>query len=958
MTIRHPHASPCLPDGTSWKILPLVSALTAVAALLHDLGKLSARFQDKLRGKGDIADPVRHEYISCMLLRLFVNQTGARTDKEWIDKLPSIDAAQLFSQMAGSMPLWGNKAEPENPFLDMEQFPVFLSICWLIVSHHRLPYAKGEVRAALDLDDGISWKNLAYFIYGEAGYVNATESSAAVAECQKPATDFDAPAWRKSLAGYSSELAAQIELFPKAFEKPDFLILGYSRMGLVFGDHVFSAADRQAKKGPFANTVMKNGKTYMNQSLEEHLTGVCAEAVSFINKIPKLKDLEKAYDTEWLDRRSTGRFEWQEKAADTIRAVVEKKPGGGIFVVNIAGTGTGKTLGNAKMLHAFCEEGLRGTVALGLRTLTMQTGKEYRERMGLHADDLCVAMGSSEAVELKDRLETADEDSEPEPLVDYDILDGKGTEVFSGPEEKLVSRFLGSPVLVCTIDQIIKASEPAYGGGGIIPQARIISSDLVIDEIDDYTDGSLVSVGRLVYLAAASGRNVIISSATIPPEISLNLKHYYDLGWSEHAKIHGRPDATIGLAVDEFSSSVFDSKEEYVAFCRRHAKKITEAPSSRKGEIVDIGTEGGKRGIWEFNEAIYREILVMHGRHCSRAAGKNVSFGLVRFANIRQLAGFALFLEKRNDVRIKPVVYHSRFPLADRNNIEMYLDRVLCRKNPDEAYTDPVVAAHIARAESDVIFTVLASPIEEIGRDHDFDWCVIEPSSYRSLIQTLGRIQRHRLGVPELPNVGILRYNARFLRSGRGPCFVRPGFESEKLMLGSYDMRDICDEEKLRGGMTAAQRILPLEDVEEPLARLEHEATQAWLDPDNRNPGGVAGYIDGFFLTALPKRKTPLRKNEEETRVVYKRINREMGFVSADDLKNRKEVKSALRIEMCEDLRAGWWLETDHDDVVEKAAEKMGMQKEQFENRYCTMNVPADRKFKFSEKLGLYETED
>ena len=61
---------------------------------------------------------------------------------------------------------------------------------------------------------------------------------------------------------------------------------------------------------------------------------------------------------------------------------------------------------------------------------------------------------------------------------------------------------------------------------------------------------------------------------------------------------------------------------------------------------------------------------------------------------------------------------------------------------------------------------------------------------------------------------------------------------------------------------------------------------------------------------------------------------------------------------MCEDLRAGWWLETDHDDVVEKAAEKMGMQKEQFENRYCTMNVPADRKFKFSEKLGLYETED
>ncbi|MEX6067036.1 hypothetical protein [Providencia hangzhouensis] len=49
--------------------------------------------------------------------------------------------------------------------------------------------------------------------------------------------------------------------------------------------------------------------------------------------------------------------------------------------------------------------------------------------------------------------------------------------------------------------------------------------------------------------------------------------------------------------------------------------------------------------------------------------------------------------------------------------------------------------------------------MEEVGRDHDFDWAVIEPSSYRSIVQMAGRVRRHRAGEVASPNIALLQYN-------------------------------------------------------------------------------------------------------------------------------------------------------------------------------------------------------
>ena len=64
------------------------------------------------------------------------------------------------------------------------------------------------------------------------------------------------------------------------------------------------------------------------------------------------------------------------------------------------------------------------------------------------------------------------------------------------------------------------ATETTRGGRYILPSLRLMSSDLVIDEVDDFTGADSIAIGRLIHLAGMLGRKVMISSATIPPSLA------------------------------------------------------------------------------------------------------------------------------------------------------------------------------------------------------------------------------------------------------------------------------------------------------------------------------------------------------------------------------------------------------------------------------------------------------
>ena len=111
-----------------------------------------------------------------------------------------------------------------------------------------------------------------------------------------------------------------------------------------------------------------------------------------------------------LKKPSPKAFNWQDKAVDKIKVWREQqdKSQYGFYAVNMASTGCGKTFANAKVMRVLSSDGdsLRYILALGLRTLTLQTGDEYRDRIGLDDSDLAVLIGSKAIMELHNQTET------------------------------------------------------------------------------------------------------------------------------------------------------------------------------------------------------------------------------------------------------------------------------------------------------------------------------------------------------------------------------------------------------------------------------------------------------------------------------------------------------------------------------------------------------------------------
>jgi len=281
--------------------------------------------------------------------------------------------------------------------------------------------------------------------------------------------------------------------------------------------------------------------------LDEHLFGVAKNALRTAHLLPAFEEKPPvATDIRSLKKPSPAAFRWQDLAVIKINRWKKSKANTeqAAFVVNMASTGCGKTFANAKVMRALSNDGesLRYILALGLRTLTLQTGDEYRERIGLDSSELAVLIGSKAVTELhqqakieqdeRDDSFTGSESEQPllDEYIDYDCdipEEGLATVLTQDKDRK----FLYAPVLACTIDHIMTATETKRGGRYILPSLRLMSSDLVIDEIDDFTGSDLIAIGRLIHLAGMLGRKVMISSATIPPDLAEGYFNAYKKGW-------------------------------------------------------------------------------------------------------------------------------------------------------------------------------------------------------------------------------------------------------------------------------------------------------------------------------------------------------------------------------------------------------------------------------------------
>ncbi len=990
-----------------WKYLPLIKALTALSALFHDWGKATACFQEKLQPNSKIkGDPIRHEWISCMLLNAFIIQHG----EEWLHRLSEgVIDEESFRKNIRNVNTRVLQNLPSSAGLVM----------WLIVSHHKLPSeftVKSKIRNEWQGVSSLKIEETLQYILQSWGYENRKDEEAYQKRVDKC---FSFPygllshssEWLKQVKRWSNRLLTLQPLLEESISDGSYrAVLHHSRLCLMLGDHNYSSQDADKNwedtTGLFANTDPKTKE--IKQKLDEHLFGVYKNAMQIVHYLPLFEYKSPIVENNRvLKKFSPKEYTWQDKAVKKIREIFQKEQSKkqGFFAVNMASTGCGKTFANAKVMQAVSKDGnsLRYILALGLRTLTLQTGDEYRNRIELGKEDLAVLIGSKAIMELHQNAQVEERDTDEdfgsesvESLLDEEVVyNGDISDVVLGTvlRKERDKKFLYAPVLVCTIDHLMGAVTTKRGGRYILPSLRLLSSDLVIDEIDDFSGSDLIAIGRLVHLAGMLGRKVMISSATIPPDLAEGYFNAYKKGWQLFVKAHEAKNEILCAWIDEFktevkavevsdgNNAIESYQKSHNHFIQKRIENLKKQSIKRKAEIIECHDEMEK---CEFDEdktktkvyfsKIKEAIIAKHQQHYTidKKSGKRVSFGVVRVANIAPCIALTKFLleEEYENIEVKVMAYHSNQVLLLRHEQERHLDAVLKRKEEagvePKAFKNAIIRTHIENSQTqDIVFVLVATPVEEVGRDHDFDWAVVEPSSFRSIIQLAGRVRRHRVGEIDRPNMALMQYNYRAFQKSdeEGRYFNRPGYE-ENITLHTHDLSKLVDRKALLERVDATPRIENPKklDARNSLSDLEHLVIQKDLTSyEKKGADSLQGYLDeNWFLTAHPLYLHPFRESMESTKVFLAYSEKRDDYYFAElgeygEPINREEILQISRVEDKIDENR-LWLKRDYNQLVEVYALKNNQTKEEVSLRYGELSFvryDEDNEYEYSEQFGL-----
>ncbi len=922
--------------------------MAELAGLLHDLGKYSRRFQEKLRGHVAQMDAVRHEWLSLKLWQRV--RSGETWEEAWKKLEDGLHDVVLGERKICNASLYGPSSARECADA-------------LIATHHglfsgNLPGAAGRL------------------VRNTPGFFDRTLLTA----WNDPELLF----WQRAL-----RLDARLSAATEGMEGQNWTVYWravslYARAALVLADHTVSAL--KCMPGPdtdsaFANTSttgLPSGGRQLNQRLVDHLIQVSERAAATVwrmadlvkNPNASLPGLQPcALESLLRQADSESRFAWQNVAAEALSEARETYPEFGCLVFNMAGTGSGKTRMNVRAACILSREiAPRISIALNLRTLTLQTGQALQEQTGLSGNDLATIIGDdvtrilfaaagarNAAAHSANWYDDDGNPVEPEPIAVGGVwpLPAWLRTFFTTVQER---RILGAPVLVSTIDYLIAAGEPHRQGHHVKALLRLMSSDLILDEIDSYEPEALVAVLRLVQWSALFGRNVLCSSATLSRPVVRAVQAAYTSGAEMALRLKLGKNCETDLnetqtplyfmaVIDDMLDPLVKAvpcvpKERrleredslnglYVERLTRQLERLACAPVYRLAELLPMSE--ASVSVWL--DTVTEGVRNLHARYGIRdeRSGVRYSFGLVRVANIRTAVDTARHLAKAFPYA-RVACYHANDWRISRFSKEQRLDFLLSR-SAGEAHitTDPEIRTLLDTAareqRTDLPFIVVATPVEEIGRDHDFDWAVIDVSSAQSLVQAAGRVNRHRLRpCGDSPNIAVPRFNWRHCRnmeqgSPRRPAFCWPGYEREgRGKTYPHDLERILPWKNGRLVITAGVRLG--ESCE--LAVLDDRGTSerlAFFELEKDAASFVADPVSAILLGEEIYEKTPLRSHagnpenwrlrhdEEDLETVYE------AFVYQGKDRGREGLwveRDASSFRVVEALPNAWlWLDTD-----------------------------------------------
>lgn len=823
----------------------------------------------------------------------------------------------------------------------------------------------------------------------------------------------------------------------------------------MLADHHYSSLTDPAARAPhlskdyplYANTrsnhyqnnscsrlMDKRQSPLFNQTLDEHLLGVQAHATLVARSLPSLtRSLPALKNHKPLKKRSADpRFAWQDKAADLAASVSARAAHGGAFIVNMASTGCGKTLGNARVMNALADPatGLRCAFAMGLRTLTLQTGRVFQNDLQLNDEQLAIQVGGAASRALFEYWEQQAEATGS--ASSQALLDEAGTVLYEGNDQHpLLQRLtddaqaralIAAPLLVCTVDHLTPATESLRGGRQIAPMLRLLTGDLVLDEPDDFDMADLPALTRLVHWAGLLGSRVLLSSATLPPALVEGLFLAYRAGRSVYQRHRSeRPSEPVNICclwIDEFHQATQGCadgaafREAHTRYVHKRVAKLQQAEVRRLAQIAPLpdtwhGMQEAERRK-DFARLVLEQAWQLHQQPHNHSidvsSGKRVSLGLIRMANIAPLYDVALAMyapdalppELQGQVRIHLCVYHSQFPLLLRSAIEQQLDTLLNRRGArvdhDPALHRPALRALIdSHPEPHHLFIVLGSPVTEVGRDHDYDWAVVEPSSMRSLIQLAGRVRRHRPGAVGGVNMVVLDSNLRHYKMPDKPAYEKPGFETEHapFQLKSHHLHDLLAraigtnaawavDAQPRIAVPADNKLLPSRrwtDLEharmhdsllpkpQGTATPTHAACLHWHEPQPDTPRslwltGLLPQFQRFRQDDQKRDDVALLPDEEEETLLLHRVQ--------DGERRYEKLYVPIHQSLCHPVPAAQlaspsvspWPQLGLMEELAALAQARGLSLEQCAERYATASLPESQAgWRWHEQLGFNRKE-
>jgi CRISPR-associated endonuclease/helicase Cas3 len=796
-------------------------AAVRIAALFHDLGKATVLFQEMITGALKSASYsqtanagssfIRHELFSATVWdRLFGAMDDEALKASLVDKSPAdIDAA------CGSAVDWLLRdGSPANHVLRFEfltdERRLTFAIGMLILTHHRLP--EGETDH-IELRGGTHAQQM-------------IEGGREKLRIAKGAPFWHEAWWTRRLGKDAAMILPGI-----GFEGLDIALRG----SLVFADHVGSSEKMPSSAMPefLANTVKgPEGNSEPADSLSIHVKRVyraCKPAFDMLHRLrdrlPAISEAEMPLDLIRPEIEDP-RFVWQMQASRAARDLAASQEGG-FFACLLSGTGTGKTRAAPTILAcaAFGDcrperRYFRMTLGLGLRVLARQSAREYIDDLGLQPDNLSVLIGTppieftapaQDTIEDRNgsesltalpewlRIEQAegevpgvDDPKEAAWLRGLSLNTDRGVPAIldqliqvSGKKGGMFRTLASSPVIVGTVDHLMGLVAPLRSA--FLPAAiRTLTSDLILDEIDQYGPEDLAALARLVFQAAAGGRRIIVMSATLTRDVGETFFAAYRAGWQHHAVALGVVNHVNLLLTGDAPGTIVtnsngESFDTLYDTCRsRVLTSLEGAPTLRRGEILK------PCGSWDdLVRQVHDGCRRMHDLNASRLAGFRVSVGLVRMTRISHTAALFHQLpagEIDGRLRLK-LCLHSNFPRLHRAWVENWLKRALTRKGRDplKGLLSLCLATDIfERAEAvgarDIEIVCVTSPVIETGNDLDFDYAILDPISIRSIVQAAGRVRRHRPEAWPSTNLLILGRSPIAMQGGK---LAMPGIETD-----------------------------------------------------------------------------------------------------------------------------------------------------------------------------------